>query len=265
VALATQADVWTYDVARATRSPLTTDASRNRSPLWAVDGKRIFFTSLRAGYPQLFSKSADGTGMDTPFLTASKDLLNLRADSWSADGTRLLVTETQTDARALIAQVLVEDPSNVQALLKGKFRYDSAAVSPNGRWIAYHAGTSSGSLEVYVERYPELGDRQVVSTEGGTRPMWSRNGTELFFSSLDGTQMLAVAVQPGAPFRAARPQVLFQLGVGPVLGSERPYDITPEGRFLVIRNAESSDSNAASNLILVQNWTEELKRLVPPK
>ena len=158
LALATETDVWTYDIARATRSKLTTDEAQNRSPLWTPDGKHLIFTSRRAGYPELFSRPADGTGVDERFLTVSSDLLNLRADSWSPDGAQLLVTETQTDARALIRLMSNGPGSDVKVLLKGEFRVDSAAVSPNGRWIAYQS-TRSGRLEVYVERYPGLGDR----------------------------------------------------------------------------------------------------------
>ena len=81
-------------------------------------------------------------------------------------------------------------------LVKSEFYNDFAAVSPNGRWMAYQSNVS-GTVEIYVERYPELGNRQQISTGGGRLPLWSRDGRELFFSSLDGRQMFAVPVQPG--------------------------------------------------------------------
>jgi len=123
----------------------------------------------------------------------------------------------------------------------------------------------SGREEIYVERYPELGNRQQISTSGGRVPVWSRDGRELFFGSLDGRQMLAVPVQSGTTLVAGRPQVLFEDAMVASL-SFRPYDIAPDGRFLIIRNGHTeAGGGTASNLIVVQNWTEELKRLVPTR
>jgi hypothetical protein len=122
----------------------------------------------------------------------------------------------------------------------------------------------SGRYEIYVERYPELGDRQPISTGGGRLPLWSFNGRELFFSSPEGRQMFAVDVQPGTKLVAGRPQPLFEFAMHPIQGSERPYDIDRDGRFLIIRRDQTEAGVApASSLILVQNWFEELKRLVP--
>ena len=78
--------------------------------------------------------------------------------------------------------------------------------------MAYHSNVS-GRAEIYVERYPELGNRQQISTGGGRLPLWSRDGRELFFSSLDGRQMFAVPVQSGTTLVAGRPQVLFEFAM----------------------------------------------------
>jgi serine/threonine-protein kinase len=128
--------------------------------------------------------------------------------------------------------------------------------------MAYESGVS-GRGEIYVERYPELGNRQQISTGGGYLPLWSRDGRELFFSSLDSRQMLAVPVQPGTTLVVGRPQVLFEFPMAVTL-SGRPYDIAPDGRFLIIRSGDAeADDAPVSNMIVVQNWTEELKRLMP--
>ncbi len=124
----------------------------------------------------------------------------------------------------------------------------------------------SGRYEIYVERYPELGNRQQISTGGGRLPLWSRDGRELFFSSLDSRQMLAVPVQSGTTLVAGRPQVLFEFAMLALAAGTRPYDIAPDGRFLIIRSGQAEAAGGtASNLIVVQNWTEELKRLVPTR
>ena len=159
LALATEADVWTYDVARATRSPLTTHPARDRSPLWTPDGQRIIFSSDRSGYPQLFWRRADGTGSDEPLLTRSKDLLNLRADGWSADGKQLLFIEVLSDIQQAIGHVAIDRPSDAKMLVTSAFGNGRAAVSPVGGWMAYESNVS-GHAEIYIERYPELGNRQ---------------------------------------------------------------------------------------------------------
>ena len=211
LALSTRADLWIYDFTRATLSHPTTDPVA-RSPLWTRDGQRIVFTSIRAGYPELFWRAADGTGSDERLLARAKDLTSLRANGWSEDGRHLLFVEVA--ATSAIGEVAIERPSDVRVLVKGD---SPSAVSPNGHWMAYQSN-ESGRTEIYVERYPELGSRQPISTSGGRLPLWSRNGRELFFSSLDARQMLAVPMQSGATLVAGRPQVLFEFAMRPILG-----------------------------------------------
>jgi hypothetical protein len=128
--------------------------------------------------------------------------------------------------------------------------------------MAYQS-TVSGRAEIYVERYPGLGSRQQISTGGGMRPLWSRDGRELFFGSPDGRQMFAVAVQSGTTLIAGRPQVLFESAMFVAPGG-RPYDLAHDGRFLIIRSDRAeADAATAPQIVVVQNWTEELKRLVP--
>jgi hypothetical protein len=272
LALATFTDVWTYDFARATLSRLTTDPAEDRSPLWTPDGQRIVFTSRRAGYPELFWRQADGTGADERLLSRAKDFADLLADSWSADGRHVLFTEILSGAsldspnnQCAIGQIPIERSSDVTVLVKSEFCNAFAAVSPNGRWMAYRSRVS-GRPEIYVERYPELGSRQQISTDGGERPLWSRDGRELIFSGPDGRQMFVVPVQFGTTLVAGRPQVLFEAAMLPPFGGNRPYDLAPDGRFIVIRPAEEeTGSSTAPSLVLVQNWFEELKRLVPAR
>jgi serine/threonine-protein kinase len=249
---------------RATLSRLTTDPAPDRSPLWTPDSQRIIFTSTRAGYAELFWRSADGAGSDERLLAGAKNLIDLRADSWSADGKQLLFTEVPPNIQCAIGQMTIGQPSDVKVLVKSKFCNDFPAVSPDGRWMAYDSNVS-GRYEIYVERYPELDNREQIST-GGRRPLWSRNGRELFFVSLEGRQMLAVAVQPGKTLVAGRPQVLFDFASQPPTGGYRPFDIAPDGRFVIIRSGQAEAAGGTdSSLVVVLNWFEELKRLVPTK
>ena len=247
LALTTDADVWTYGFARATLSRLTTDPAVESSPLWTPDGQRIVFSSTRAGYPELFWRPADGTGNDERLLARAKDSLDLRGNGWSPDGKHLLFTEVPASIQNAIGQIAIERPSAVTMLMENSFNNDFAAVSPDGRWMAYHS-TMSGRTEIYVERYPQLGNRQPISTGGGRLPLWSRDGKELFFSSLDSRQMFAVAVQTGTTFVAGRPQVLFEFGMLRQAAGNRPYDILPDGRFLIIGSGQAEAVAATADM-----------------
>ena len=104
--------------------------------------------------------------------------------------------------------------------------------------------------------------RWQVSTGGGTRPLWARNGRELFYLATPG-RVMTVPIQTGSSFAPGNPRVVFD---GPYLApnSSRTYDVSPNGeRFLMIKAASSDKSSAAPSLIVVQNWVEELKRRVP--
>jgi hypothetical protein len=100
LALATRTDVSTYDVARGTLSRLTTDTAEDRSPLWTPDGQRIIFTSRRAGYWELFGRTADGTGTDERLLSRDKNILDFHADGWSPGGSHVLSTEVSSASPA---------------------------------------------------------------------------------------------------------------------------------------------------------------------
>jgi len=137
---------------------------------------------------------------------------------------------------------------------------DYAVLSPNGQWLAY-ISREGGKSGVYVSRYSEPEAKwQISGEEGGREPVWSPDGTELFYRSED--RMMAVSVEREPTFSAGKPEVLFE---GSYLSSESDpefqyYDISPDGqRFLMIKLEEGS--TAPINVVL--NWFEELKRLVP--
>jgi hypothetical protein len=266
VAIATLDDVWTYDIERATLSRLTTEQSNERSPLWSPDGARIVFTSDRGGFPELFWRPADGTGTAERLLARADTLIDLRAHDWSPDGFHLLFSEVTAQIGCHVGQVAVSDGSEVAGPDRNTFCDDYAAVSPDGRWVAYSSDLS-GRAEIYVGRYPDLGGRQQVSSAGGNLPRWRADGSELFFGGLDARQMLHVSVQlgnaPGSALVVGRPEVLFEQAHLPVATGWRPYDVSPDGRFVMLTSGDGTDAGAAPNVILVQNWHEELKRLVP--
>jgi Tol biopolymer transport system component len=136
----------------------------------------------------------------------------------------------------------------------------SPNFSPDGKWLAY-VSIEPGPNHVYVSPYPNPDVKYLVSEEeGGEEPVWSPDGTELFYRS--GSRMMVVLVQTDPTFRAGRPEILFEgrYVTSRVMRSIPYYDISPDGqRFLMIKAVEGS----TGQINVVLNWFEELKRLVP--
>jgi hypothetical protein len=135
------------------------------------------------------------------------------------------------------------------------------ALSPNGRWLAY-VSNRTGQAEIWVQGYPE-GVPVRVSSTSGHEPLWSADGRELFYRQ--GNAVMAVAVETGAEFSFAPPKPLFS---GPYvqrpLPTARGYDVARDGRFLMILPGDESRAAAPASIVIVQNFTEELKQRVRP-
>ena len=162
----------------------------------------------------------------------------------------------------------VDATHRVVALVRTPFSERNGIVSPDGRWLAYEAN-DSGQFDVYVRPYPGVNDgRWQVSTTGGSRPLWGPKGQELFYVSPGGA-IMSLGVQRASTWTATTPTEIVKASYfttsGAYLG--RTYDVSPDGRrFLMIKNGGSDQAGASSaSLIVVQNWGEELKRLVPIK
>ena len=134
--------------------------------------------------------------------------------------------------------------------------------SPDSKWLAY-VSNQTGQRHVYVSPYPDPEVKYLVSgDQGGGEPVWSPDGTELFYRS--GNKMMVVTVETEPTFRVGKPEELFEgsytvSAINP--GFLQYYDISPDGqRFLMIKKDEQM---AAGQINVVLNWFEELKRLVP--
>ena len=157
--------------------------------------------------------------------------------SWSPSGL-LVYTDSLGGDRDIAVLDVATGKSNV--FLKTSFREGGAQFSPKGDWIAY-VSDESGRAEVYVQSYPGPGGKQLVSSGGGSEPMWNRNGRELFYRSQD--RMMAVPVSTADGFSIGRPQMLFERRYASTqLPQTAPYyDVTSDGqRFLMVKEAETS-------------------------
>ena len=255
--LQTPTDLWIYDVARGTLSRLTTDPATESSPLWTPDGERVVFGSDRENSRGLYSRQADGTG-DAERLTTVDYTRRLRPHSWSSDGTMLLFSTGGSRTTWDIGFLSMAGESSPRFLIQTEMVERHPAVSPDGRWIAY-TSELSGEPEVYVERFPDLGDRRLISTDGGTMPLWSPDGRELFYMTPDDAKLMVVSIDSETRFKAGAPEVLFE-GNFFRLGGLRSYDVTPDGQRFVILSRDGTDTTknvAPPSLVVVQNWLAE--------
>ena len=125
------------------------------------------------------------------------------------------------------------------------------AVSPDGQWVAY-SSDESGRVEVYVRSFPEPGGKIQISLDGGTEPVWSRDGRELFYRNAD--RMMAASVQRQPEFSVERRAELFR-GQYATSQYHAQHDVTPDGRFVTAQGPQAS-----SDLVIVLNWFDQLRR-----
>ena len=247
-------EIWTHDIARGTSTRLTFDPGEDFNPIWSPDGAWIAFASeMNGSPPKLHRMRSDGSG--TPDILLDTDREAGRADvptSWSPDG-RFLTVSGYRD----VWLVPLDGDNEAAPLLQSEFHEHGADVSPDGKWLAYHSD-ESGRAEVYVQSFPGLGAKQLVSSEGGTWPQWDDSGKRLFYRN--GNRMMQVDVSGGPRLTLSTPRVLFtgKYSYGGVGHSN--YDVSKDGRFLMIRMDVPPPT---TRVRLVTNWFEELERLVP--
>jgi Tol biopolymer transport system component len=255
VTLEEESAIWLYDLSRETLTRLTFEGDGN-NPVWTPDGKRIAFQSGKEGPSNLFWQLADGSG-GLERLTTSEHAQG--PDSWSPDGQLLAFTEFNPPMGRDIWVLRLSD-RKAQPFLRTPSDESAPCFSPDGRWLAY-VSDESGRFEIYVQPYPGPGRKWQVSTEGGTEPVWNRNGRELFYRSERKMMVVKVTRQPS--FAIGGPRMLFEGGqyvppTGPYPYPFPNYDVSPDGqRFLMI----TRESEPQINVVL--NWFEELKRGVP--
>ena len=248
-------DVMIWDLGRETLDRLTRDPGLETYSIWTPDSREVVFGSGRGGTFDLYQMAADGTG-EVKQLTETTE--SLYPSSISPDG-KLLVYRVGATAFDL-GLLSLEGEGAPEPLLDSEFGERNGEISPDGRWLAYQSD-ESGEDRIYVKPFPDVDrGRHLISAGGGSEPLWSPDGTELFYRS--GDRLMAVPVRTEPAFEAGSPEVLFTGSYAFQIG--RDYDISPDGqRFLMIKLAETTEGRERSHVVLVQNWFEELKRLVP--
>jgi Tol biopolymer transport system component len=258
-------DIWIFDLERKTLQRLTFDPGANRVPLWSPDGKRVIFTRALGGTEEIYWQAADGSGAPEP-LTADSGRFVAPMDITPDGASLIFVGETPPRD---IWMIPVGNPHAERRTLVGTgANEDNAQVSPDGRWIAYQSN-ESGRAEIYVRPFPNIEEgRWQISTDGGDRPRWRRDGRELFYLRHDpaspATGLMAVTIDAQPGFRPGQPKTLFAGEYASPTSGRASYDISLDGeRFLMIKNVVGGEERR--EIVVVENWFEELKQRVPTK
>ena len=249
-------DLWLYDVASGRGQRLTFDAGDEFAPVWSPDSTRLLFSSLSKGLINLQIKDVRTAADPTPIEVDKLGLGRFAAD-WSRDGRYILyVGGGRAIARSDLWVAPVSRTEDARPFLDSTFIETHGRFAPRDPWLAY-ASNETGQLEVYVDRFPNLGAKRLVSTRGGRWPRWASDGRELFYISPEN-QLMAVAITgPADRLDIGVPRPLFAIRPRPPVRLDAyPYDVAPDGQRFVV-NALMEDTTSTA-ITLALNWADGL-------
>jgi Tol biopolymer transport system component/tRNA A-37 threonylcarbamoyl transferase component Bud32 len=242
-------DIWIYDIERGALRRITFAPGEDELPVWSPDGKHIAYSSN--GRQQAFMVAVDGSGKDEPLM---KNDTHFHLQSWSPDGKLIAYERLGSSGNFEIWMLPMEGERKPYAYLTSQFNVDQPAFSVDGKWLAY-TSNESGRSEVYAQRFPGPGEKVQVSTDGGSNPVWSRDGKQLVYESAGTLWATEVMV---SPFRVGKSRVLYQGDIWNDAAGPN-YALAPAGkRIVVVERAKDPDGG---NVKVVLHWNQELQSL----
>jgi Tol biopolymer transport system component len=258
--------IWILDLNRNNMNPLTSDEAGSGFAVWESNDRIIYRSSRDASHSDINTITANGSGKPTKLSPVPNRAYPL---SLSKDGKTLLLWElafTAPPQSDIVALSLEGSGARTPLLHEQKYDEHNPQISPDGQWLAY-VSDKSGKLEVYMRPYTDVergGERQ-VSEGGGYGPLWSRDGTEIFYRYAES--VMAVTVETKPSMKLGRPKTLFTKPYcySYVFNTMFPsWDISGDDkRFLMMK--EDEPPAGLRKIVVVINWTEELKQRVPIK
>jgi Tol biopolymer transport system component len=235
-------DLWLHDIGHGSDSRLTFGPSLDQSEryaVWSPDGNHLAFESSK----QIYQQSTKASGQYEPL---DVDARVKYLDDWSSDGRYLIEQSPPNPQTGIDIWVLpLFGDRKAFPYLHNESNESQAKLSPDGRLLAY-VSDESKRAEVYVVTFPKREGKSRVSTGGGDRPVWSRDGKELYFVSAD-QKMTAVTVKPGIKFDYGAPQPLFPVHIAAFAS----FDIAKDGRFLIPVPVQSG---VPATMNVIVNW-----------
>ena len=262
VAIADQGqDIWILDPVRPALTRLTFGSAVEQYPIWTPDGRRVVFRSDRSGLPHVFWQAADNTGTIEQLTFATQSLVIPHA--LTPDGNTLIV-----GIGSHIGIERLDNRQKITTIAEAQGSQGNAAISPDGHWLAYNS-TESGPPQIYVRPFPNVdAGRWQISTSGGFKPIWARNGQEVFYFGLaPESALMAVPVRTNGTFTFGNPSKLFDGRPYFTAPRDRTYDVSPDGqKFLLIKAVQTAEANSMPpQSVLILNWFTELQQRVPTR
>jgi eukaryotic-like serine/threonine-protein kinase len=253
--VAERVNVWVKALDRGPSIKLTFDGALNVDPSWTPDGRSLTYAS---GGPTttfgLWTRRADGT---TPPVLQFHEKRSVYNPHWSPDGEWLVFQSDPDQANAGdILGIRPGKDSAATSLVATTATETTPALSPDGRWLAY-ASNETGRYEIYAVPFPKTTSAKwAISSGGGTEPIWSHRGNELFYRDKSGN-LAAVTLLTKPTFSVGRSVVLFSAAPFESYTYNAEYAVAPDDkRFLMIRPVSA---HTADRLVVVENWFEELR------
>ena len=251
-------DIWIADLRRGTTTRLTFDPGEDETPAWSPDGRWVAYASSRAGQQRtIYRRASDGSGPEEKLFVAPE---HMHVDDWSGDGKRLLLTVDTTAGKTDVWVLPLDGSAKPVPILDTRFAEHDARLSPDGRWIAYESD-ESGRGDVYVQRFPSLGSKVQVSADGGSQPVWARDGRQLFYRG--GGKVMNVTVSATDPIQLGAPVAAYDDTYLDKGANHTGYDVSADGKRLIF--SRESNTTPRKQLDVLQGWLPELQRRVPVK
>ncbi|MEO6119653.1 MAG: protein kinase [Terriglobales bacterium] len=245
-------DIWMYDITRlGLRTRFTFESSPERAPIWAPDSARIVFSSIKKARWDLYIKSFAGSGTEELLFASDNEKF---PNDWSADGRLILFQMNTSGNRNDIWALPMTGDRKPFPVVQSTFNEMEAVFSTDGRWIAY-SSDESGKPEIYVTPFPGPGRKWQISTNGGSRPRWSRNGKEIFYLALGDRIMSTEVSASGANFVVGRTKPYFEIR------AMRPgtiFTVAGDGQRFLVNTALQTLSGEPMTLMV--NWPSGLRK-----
>ena len=220
-------------------------------PLWTPDGAGVVFSAPSDEGPMsLFRRPIDSVASAAELILPGG--FPLVAHAFAEGGSTLVLHEQNPATGREIFLLPLDGAGEMRAFASSPADETSPVVSPDGGWIAF-VSDRTGRSEVYLRSLDDAVVERTISSDGGTSPLWSRGGGELFYRR--GDDVIVVGIETSPKLDLGRPEVLFSGRYQSQVGGNREYDVDLDGsRFLMIK-----DLDVVDEVIVTRNWLTELR------